>query len=199
MILRIQPVCYYGTRLNEVGEALMKALPRQIQGYRVIPRADGLPMLTKRDLLEKKIFYLEVLTAIASAFGENTLCILPTQAIDEKGRILYGAARDIGKGPAFVSISHKNVFGEIDSNNHVKAVQGVALHEVGHVVGLTHHKKRMKTTTLGVCPMTVQHRLKSRTGAISPQQYVFSWSNPLFCDNCYGELGSIEERLKAQD
>jgi len=198
MILQIQPVCYFGTRLNEVGEALMKALPRQIQGYKIAKPMYNLPGLTMQQIIENKVEYNHLLALMASAFSEDTLCVLSTKSLDEKGRILYGAARDIGKGPAFVSTAQKSVFGELDSENHIRAIRGVALHEVGHIVGLTHHKQRMKTTALGVCPMTVRHRLKSRTGEISPQQYVFSWSNPLFCDNCYGKLESIEQRLNSK-
>ncbi len=193
-ILKIQPIEYKGSRLAEVGERVVGVFHLTFNDYVInkrlrasdlgdilqSERKDGLFAPGRWVEKGKFLTYLE-------AYGKFTVGITSLGVVNDDNR-LFGSGRRESR-VACVSTADK-AFGRVNSGIYLERVAIEALHELGHVFGLSHHDNEIRKTANGkYCPMTTVHSERVLAGEITWAQYISARDPNAFCDSCYWRLG----------
>ena len=188
--LKIQPVMYNSRRLNEVADKIVTVFNPIMNDYQINDRLDSLVL----KLILSESVNNDISTELLCGHFLKLLseCGTPILGITSltMGSWSYGMGSPTYKS-AYVSTA-RSEFGRLDSDIHVERVVIEALHELGHVFGLSHHEGPLpkKTSNGRYCPMDISHSESVLGEEICWAEYISLRDPNLFCENCYQILKS---------
>lgn len=184
--LIIQPVCYEGKRLPELGDRILAVFNPLFDDY--VIRSQLTLAHIPPDFLKKQFgIEGEYFPVFLSWHGKPILGITKLEAFRKDGKWVYGYGSQPHKA-AFVS-TFKREFKLIDTDEHLERVVIESLHELGHVFGLGHHDESIQITKNNkYCPMTTAHASQARAKKITWAEFISARDSTAFCDECYERL-----------
>ena len=72
-------------------------------------------------------------------------------------------------------------YGKLDTDRHLERLVRVAVHEIGHSLGLNHHRRKVETSNDKLCPMMPRGEIES--------------ADYMLCKYCYRALGIPEHKI----